>query len=141
MAQRAESAQDGSCQTADQGAVAIGKGGQARMCIFAGQEVVQSYAPPQNPVEKIGGNSSSGEAGNFRLWGSARTRHTRIVAAKLCPRRETSAKIINNAQLWVKNPHSCGSARINGASSPRFRRLFVLPVVDQVIDHGRVGQC
>jgi hypothetical protein len=101
MAQGAEPTQDGSYQPAGQGAVAIGKGRQTRMCILAGEEVVERYPPPQNPVEKIGGNSSSGEAGNFRLWGSARTRHTRIVAAKLCPRRETSAKNTNNAQLWV----------------------------------------
>jgi hypothetical protein len=99
MTQRAEPAQDGSGQSAGQGAVAIGQSGQARVCILAGEELVERYTPPQNPVEKIGGNSSSGEAGNFRLWGSARARHTRIVAAKLCPRRETSAKNTSNAQL------------------------------------------
>src|SRR5262245_45355234 len=104
MAQCAEPAKDGSGQSAGQGAVAIGQRGQSRMRLLAGKEVVERYVPPQNPVEKIGGNSSSGEAGNFRLWGSARARHTRIVAAKLCPRRETSAKNINNAQVWVKNP-------------------------------------
>src|SRR4029453_3305526 len=92
MAQRAEATQDGSCQPAGQGAVAIRQGVQARMCMLAGEEVVECCAPLQNPVEKVGGNSSSGEAGNFRLGGSARARHTRIVAAKLCPRRENCAK-------------------------------------------------
>jgi hypothetical protein len=58
------------------------------MGVFAGQEVVEGDTPPQNTVENIGGNSSCGEAGNFRLRGSARTRHTRIVAHKLCPGRE-----------------------------------------------------
>jgi hypothetical protein len=63
------------------------------MRVLAGEHFVESNSPPQNAVEDIGSNSSSSEAGNFRLWGSARTRHTRIVAAKLCPRRELSPKM------------------------------------------------
>jgi hypothetical protein len=69
------------------------------MCVFARKKFVEGSSPPQNAVEDIGGNSSSGEAGNFRLRGSARTRHTRIVAEKLCPRRELSRKYLCNSQI------------------------------------------
>jgi hypothetical protein len=82
-----------------QGAVPVSERGQPGVRVFAGEELVERNSPPQNTVENIGGNSSSGEAGNFRLRGSARTRHTPIVAAKLCPRREASAKNVSNAQL------------------------------------------
>src|SRR5215470_9190611 len=71
------------------------------MCAFARKKFVECRMPPQNAVEDIGGNSSSGEAGNFRLRGSARTRHTRIVAEKLCPRRERSRKYDFNSQIQV----------------------------------------
>jgi hypothetical protein len=71
------------------------------MCAFARKKFVECRSPPQNAVEDIGSNSSSGEAGNFRLRGSARTRHTRIVAEKLCPRRERSRKYRCNSQIQV----------------------------------------
>jgi hypothetical protein len=46
MAQGAEPTQDSSYQPAGQGAVAIGKGRQTRMCVLAGEEVVERYPPP-----------------------------------------------------------------------------------------------
>jgi hypothetical protein len=69
------------------------------MCVFTRQHFVERNPPPQNPVENIGGDSSSGEAGNFRLGGSARARHTPIVAHKLCPRREAFGKNVSGTQL------------------------------------------
>src|SRR5215475_1552450 len=101
MAQCPEPAQDGGCKPARQGAVAVGEGRQARMRALTGEQFVERNSPPENAIEDIGGNSSSGEAGDFRLWGSALTRHTRIVAAKLCRGRETLGKYVSNAQLWV----------------------------------------
>jgi hypothetical protein len=71
------------------------------MYVFAREKFVERNSPPQNAVEDISGDSSSGEAGNFRLWGSARTRHTRIVADKLCPWRESSRKNRCNSQVQV----------------------------------------
>jgi hypothetical protein len=58
------------------------------MRVFAGEELVEGDAPPQNAVENVGGDSSSGKAGDFRLGRCARARHTPIVADKLCPGRE-----------------------------------------------------
>src|SRR6476469_3362159 len=76
VTQRAEPPQHRGGEPAREGAVAIGEGGQTRMCVLARQKIVERNAPPQNAVEDVGGNSSSGEAGNFRLRGSARARHT-----------------------------------------------------------------
>src|SRR5262249_15793389 len=110
------------------------------MCAFARKKFVEGSSPPQNAVEDIGGNLSSGEAGNFRLRGSARTRHIRIVAEKLCPRRELSRKYLCNSQIQVGSHPDFGLRPSWATSSPRFCRLFVLPVADEVIDHGRIGQ-
>ena len=101
MPQSAEPPQHGCSEPAHQGAVAFGKSGKSRMCVLAREKFVECSSPPQNAVEDVGGNSSSGEAGNFRLRGSARTRHTRIVAEKLCPRRERSRKYRFNSQVQV----------------------------------------
>ena len=101
VSQRAKPPQNGCNEPAHQGAVAFGKSGQTRMCAFARKKFVEGRSPPQNAVEDIGGNSSSGEAGNFRLGGSVRTRHTRIVAEKLCLRREPSRKYLCNSQIQV----------------------------------------
>jgi hypothetical protein len=73
MAQSAEPPQHGGDQPARQRAVAVSQRGKAGMSVFSGQKIVERNSPPQNAVENIGGNSSSGEAGNFRLGGSART--------------------------------------------------------------------
>ena len=81
MAQGAEPPQHGGGEPAHQRAVAVGERGQAGMRVFAGQLLVERDAPPQNAVENVGGDSSGGEAGDFRLRGGARTRHTPIVAA------------------------------------------------------------
>src|SRR4029077_17936635 len=101
MPQSAEPPQHGCGEPAHQGAVAFGKSGESRMCVLAREKFVECSSPPQNAVEDVGGNSSSGEAGNFRLRGSARARHTRIVAEKLCPRRELSRKYLCNSQIQV----------------------------------------
>src|SRR6476660_10425231 len=128
------------------------------MCVLARELLIQGNAPPQNAVEDIGSNSSSSEAGNFRLGGRARTRHTRIVVAKLCPGRELPPKMSENAQLFVEGSYLpsaiahqaqarvlafpagthigdlCGRPgdRVPQGSRTHFCRLLVLAVVDQV---------
>ena len=67
MTQGAEAPQHSGDQPARQRAVAVSQRGKAGMGVFAGQEIVERNSPPQNAVENIGGDSSSGEAGNFRL--------------------------------------------------------------------------
>src|SRR6476659_4574540 len=98
------------------------------MCAFAREKFVECRSPPQNAVEDIGGNSSSGEAGDFRLRGSARTRHTRIVAEKLCPRRERPRKYVFNSQIQVGPRLYFALHPLSAVSSPCFCRLLVLPV-------------
>src|SRR5262249_38387369 len=93
MAKRAKAPQDRRSQPARQRAVAVGKRGKARMSGFAGEKFVERDAAPQHAVEDIGGDSSGGKAGDFRLGRGARTRHTPIVAAKLCRGRELWPKI------------------------------------------------
>lgn len=128
------------------------------MCVLARELLIQGDSPPQNAVEDIGSNSSSSEAGNFRLGGRARTRHTRIVVAKLCPGRELPPKMSENAQLFVEGSYlpsvwatgfkSGGRQnsfrqppdRVPQGSRTHFCRLLVLAVVDQVVDHRRIGQ-
>ena len=105
MTQCTEAAQNSCREPPRQGAVPLGKGRQSRMCVLARELLIQGNSPPQNAVEDIGSNSSSSEAGNFRLGGRARTRHTRIVVAKLCPRRELPPKMSENAQLFVEGSY------------------------------------
>src|ERR1017187_7366073 len=67
--------QHGGSEPAHQRAVAVGEGDQAGMGGLAGQLLVERDLPPQDAVENVGGDPSGGEAGDFRLWGGARTRH------------------------------------------------------------------
>jgi hypothetical protein len=92
MTQGAEPAQYRCRQAARQGAIAIGKRWQPRVCVLSGEKLVERNPSPQDAVENIGGNSSGCEAGDLRLGRSARTRHTPIVAGKLCPGRELREK-------------------------------------------------
>src|SRR5262249_22089298 len=62
-----------------------------------------------------------------------------IVAGKLCSGHEISKKM-PMARRFESKTHSRDCAHIKGGSSPRFRRLLVLPIVDQVVDYGRICQ-
>src|SRR5262245_15203092 len=67
------------------------------MGAFAREQLVERDAAPQDAVEDVGGDSSSGEAGDFRLGRGAWARHTPIVADKLCRGRELRPKISSAA--------------------------------------------
>jgi len=67
MAKCAKAPQNRRSQPARQRAVAVGKCGKARMGVFAGEKLVERDAAPQHAVEDIGGDSSGGKAGDFRL--------------------------------------------------------------------------
>jgi hypothetical protein len=87
------------------------------MGILAGEQFIERDSPPQNAVEDVGSYSSSSEAGNFRLWGSARTRHTGIVAAKLCPGRELSPKMSETHSFsWRMRGQELRRAQTRGGS-------------------------
>ena len=80
MAQGAEPAQHGRDQPAHQRTVAVGERGDAGVDAFAGELLVERDSAPQNAVEDVGGDSTGGEAGDFRLGRCARTRHELIIA-------------------------------------------------------------
>jgi hypothetical protein len=44
-----------------------------------GQLLVERDALPQHAVENIGGNSTGSEAGDFRLGGGTRSRHSQTL--------------------------------------------------------------
>jgi hypothetical protein len=46
---------------------------------LAGKLFVERDMPPQNAVENVGGYSTGGEAGDFRLGGGARSRHGHLL--------------------------------------------------------------
>ena len=118
VTQGAEPPQYGGDEPPGQSAISFGQSGQARMGVLTGKQLIERNSPPQNAVEDIGSNSSSSEAGNFRLRGSARTRHTRIVAEKLCPRRERSRKYVCNSQIQVGPRLSLSLAPAFGGLKP-----------------------
>ena len=82
MAQGAEPAQHGGGEPAHQRAVAVGERGEARMRALARELLVERDAPPQHAVDDVGGDSTGGEAGDFRLRGGARSRHAALIAMK-----------------------------------------------------------
>ena len=109
------------------------------MCVLARELLIQGNSPPQNAVEDIGSNSSSSEAGNFRLGGRARTRHTRIVVAKLCPRRELPPKMSESAQLFVEGSY-LPSAMARSLRLPSSEACAALPAASmRAVSFARVA--
>ena len=86
MAQGAEPAQRGGGEPAHQRAVALGQRREARVGALAGELLVERDAPPQHAVENVGGDPAGGEAGDFGLGGTARTRHdSQVLRGKCVP--------------------------------------------------------
>jgi hypothetical protein len=61
-------------------AITVSERGEAGMRALARQLLVERDAPPQHAVENFDGDPSGGEAGDFRLRGRARSRHSGNIA-------------------------------------------------------------
>jgi len=67
---------------------------------LARELLVERDLPPQHSVDNVGGDAASSEAGDFRLWGTARTRHAFRYYRELWLPREAIGKNVSGAQVY-----------------------------------------
>src|SRR5450759_207070 len=98
------------------------------MRALARELLVERDSSPQDAVEDIGGYSTGGEAGDFRLGRGARSRHAAIIADELCRGHESNGKNIGRAPLWLGAAENSRLSCISALPQIALARLGVAPV-------------